>query len=570
MGDSPTIWVSASSTRFWMLNDPLLDWYTLSKRKCLDLPTKTKQSNTQPNCFASFLLSRGNEFESEIVEELKHKFSDCIENINNFKDYSFLERHEITKQKMKQGFPIILNACLLSRSKNVYGIPDLLIRNDWISKVLGIEFETISPYFYIVVDIKFSTLKFRKGNRCIRSSPSANAFKAQTYVYLLCCNEMQKVSKFETFLWGRNGIGKVDFSKPFDSWIPAEIDKCIEWKKICLQNQFDLNSKCLPHSNLYPNMCNASDYPWTREKKQLARFIQELTCIWNVSPKHRTIAHSNGVFEYTDPRCNSTTLGITGNRRKKIVDSICEIQRNGLIVSPSCIQTNFQNWQTKKRLELYIDFEGISNIFNIPEQIFCIGVGVLENELFQYYSFTSDLKKGSEEKMLKQFCDFLKNLKSLDTSLFAFCWGHAEKTYWKKVCSIYNFCSDIPLLWFDMCRVFLAEPIVIQGCTSFSLKQIAKSLKFHGKINTSWNGTIENGMTAMINIVNAKRNGNLIEKLGECEEYNRVDVTVLYEIVQYLRKCHCESNQTHEKKLPEKVIQENYFQTKKKRKFSDI
>ena len=64
---------------------------------------------------------------------------------------------------------------------------------------------------------------------------------------------------------------------------------------------------------LYPNMTNTYDSPWSATKKQIAAELDELTLLWQVGYDKRNAAHETELKRWTDPRCSPETLGITGN-----------------------------------------------------------------------------------------------------------------------------------------------------------------------------------------------------------------------------------------------------------------
>ena len=104
-----------------------------------------------------------------------------------------------------------------------------------------------------------------------------------------------------------------------------------------------------------------------------------------------------------------------------------------------------------------------------------------------------------------------------------------------------------PLLpWYDLLRdVIQAEPVVVRGAFSFSLKQIARSMRRNGLIATDWGDGLADGAGAMAGAwnaaVEAKRRGVALgdtDTMREIARYNEVDCRVMAEILEHLRAEH--------------------------------
>lgn len=178
-------WVSASATRNYLLNDPLLDWLnyhhtTLATRNpgFSAKIIKSLASKKEPTNFTEFIMAQGKIFEGKVVEALNEKFSSLstptrqrsIDIGGDHTNVRTQEKVDATFDAMLAGCPIIYNAVLHSVEDQTYGIPDILVRSDWLSKLVTItpiffEDETTpapnlpgARYHYRVIDIKYSTL----------------------------------------------------------------------------------------------------------------------------------------------------------------------------------------------------------------------------------------------------------------------------------------------------------------------------------------------------------------------------------------------------------------------------
>ena len=159
--------VSATHLFNYMKNDAIVDWLKIKDKKNT---THTNHCSSITNIkktqdFETFIKHRGNEFESHVVRYIDRHFH----NVKFVSDRISSNSLSQTKQLMKKGVPIIHSAPLKNHYNSTQGIADLLIRSDYINSIF--EMDVLSKdeihrhsthlkkdYYYIVVDIKFSTL----------------------------------------------------------------------------------------------------------------------------------------------------------------------------------------------------------------------------------------------------------------------------------------------------------------------------------------------------------------------------------------------------------------------------
>jgi hypothetical protein len=295
---------------------------------------------------------------------------------------------------------------------------------------------------------------------------------------------------------------------------------------------------------------------------EVANKIGELTNVWHVTVKHRQTAHKNGIKSWRDSNCTSTIMGFTTEERARVVDEILDVNRSiSNVIKPKHIKNDTSNWQTVGPTDFYIDFETINCCFNNPQinihnsktqpdMVFMIGIGHVENNEFVYKVFyTNDLSLSEEEKMFDNFSKYLVlKIKELDPNLEyiprLFHWGFAEQAninhvnirHFDKYIKLFNFCQ-----WVDMYKVFISEPIVINGSLDFKLKHIGKAMQKHGLVNTLWdnNGPYD-GLGAMLSAVESYTKGDInTPEFQLIIDYNKIDCKILWEILTYLRSNHC-------------------------------
>lgn len=662
-------WVSGTGVKNYLQRDPIIDWLELyypslvSKYPDLSVSnlsynnrdfgvsssstTKTTPWNHGLN-FNDFLQNQGNEFERKVMEFLTVKFgSENIININaNRMGGKSKEKFIETVTAIQRGVPIIYSGVLHDPEDEVYGVPDLIVRSDWLKRLMKVSPITTTEekipalnlkdykglnakesgessennYHYRIVDIKFMTLPLRSDGIHLLNSGSVMAYKGQLYIYNSILAKIQGYDPKVAYLLGRkwkfttcgetftgdscfDRIGAVNFTN-VDSQVISMVKSAIEWVRDVRNNghKWDIIRVPLPREELYPNMSNQSDYPWHEVKQKIAEKIGEITSLWMCGPKHRKIAHEHGVYDWKDETCTIDTVGMTGEKTRNILSKMIDINHQEKdLVRPKIINNNFLGWQQKESLELYVDMETVSDIVcnfdTLPKVdalnlIFMIGVGHINREgewifrSFTLKSFTLD----EEYRICREFANYVLDLRRQyrirEPKLIH--WASAERNFWNDAAerhlmktypidSCYrqetphyigkhklaspesqgvsgepeplaeNFWSQIDGLWFDLLTIFKDEPIVIQGCLSFSLKDVSTTLYKHDLIKTTWDNRspCSNGMQAMIlasqanqEAIRRKIDLRQIPVMQEIRRYNEVDCKVLSEILSYLRSCH--------------------------------
>lgn len=582
--------ISASSTRNYFLNDPLIDWVKeFNVTSINDVPSKKGNSTGSikyqiDDPFTKFIMEQGCKFEEQVVHliEKKHNLVKVAE--------SYQSRDKILYQKtidlMKKGVPIIYQGILHNYDNKTFGAPDLMIRNDYLNKFIGYNVyeETFgSPklgvdWHYVIVDIKHSQINLTSDSIHIRNDESIPAYKGQLLVYTQALNYIQGTEISKAFILGKkyqytvgkitteihdfmNKLGTIDYNG-FDRDYVDKLVKAVEWLRLVRKE--GNNWKLLPlptKEELFPNMKNDKDGMFNKLKKQLAEEIHEITSVYYCGVKNRKNAFDRGIFSWNDEKCTSETLGFSEGKIAKRVDGILNINRqNEIIVSPKKIQCNEPNWRIRKsnQMEFFLDYETMNSNFGkiIIDRnevdyedfnlIFMIGIGYEDNNSeWQFKSFiVQESNKLSEKEMLNSFWNYINNvLKTFGKEEAVFVhWSQAERTSYDKTRLRH---PELPQKNFiDLYQVFIDEPIVIKGALNYSLKSIARALFENKLINTIWDSTSQcaNGLNAMLianNIYSKnKKVSNEIPLMKEIEKYNEIDCKCLWEIIRYLRKNH--------------------------------
>lgn len=581
-------WVSATKIKNFLLKEPLIDWLDIyySQLNFNENPDKNKKKfkmNTNnlnlsisklqdPN--VNMLCENGNIFERKIIDHLKEQYPKHIK--TGIENDTLTKSNDKTFEYMYNGIPIIEQAEIYNHSNQTYGIVDLLIRSDWVNKifdepVLEKNMEKLKApflkgnYHYIVIDIKWSTMKIRANGKTLENNDRFPCYKGQLTIYNAALGLLQGYTPPSAFImaksWkyrslGTEGyncftkLGHIDFIN-YDKEYIKHTYNAIKWIRNVRCNGF--NWSCVTPSviELYPNMCNKYDSPHHSVKQDLAIRINEITDVWMVGIKHRQIAHSKGIMSWDDKRCKTKNIGMNGAKISRIVDKLLNINRNKKkTIEPKIIKNNVNDWQHENKYDFYIDFETLSgtlyNEINIMDSkayepfLFLIGVGYIENDEWFYVSFKVDNVSIKEEKrIVDEMATFIK-LKCKNNNPKLFHWSNAEKSIITTLNKRHNKSWFGNATWCDIYKVFIDEPIVIKGARKFSLKTIATAMKEHGMINTNWDDcNISNGLAAMFDGVKYYKNDcKNKEIINDIIKYNEYDCKVVYEIVDYLRTSH--------------------------------
>nr|QQV29629.1 hypothetical protein K-LCC10_0374 [Kaumoebavirus] len=558
------IWVSPSSIRNYMIDDPCVDWL-----KALRTPDAPKETNL----FFTELMKQGNLFEEKVVAHIRslfrrHQFRKIVEDPMNFDaDQAYAE----TLQAVEDGVPVIYQAYLQDADKHLRGIPDLLIRSDYLSHIIDNppELKARKEPYYVVVDIKFTTLHFRANSEALQNAGVTPAYKGQVIMYNEMLGLIQKYKPKDAYLLGRawkriggrggsanhclDRLGVVEPEESDAEW-KEKMWKAIDWVRTVKthaaewwQQYLDNPDDPLPRPELYPNMCKSGNLDG--DKRKLAIDIKEITLIWNCGYKHRAAAHELEIYRYDDEDCTITALGIKKTERGGTIEKMLNFHRSDALIWPEKTKdmSNALGWKKKGEVEYYLDFEFLTNVFDdfkkFPnvgggDYLYLIGVLRVEGEEAEYSSFMMDaLGRGHEEKNLLAF---LKMYEAEKKKPKLFHWGHAEESVFQRLIRVFpthkkriqNVIDNL----IDFTAVLRDSPILVRGAYGFGLKEYGTAMAKNGQISASWEGTLK-GDSSLIKAsdyyAKPSRNEDLRDELIA---YNKDDCQITYEIIKYLRK----------------------------------
>lgn len=582
------MWVSASSTRNFALEDQILDWLAMYGDKIGY--SKDAQDGTDFN-FSKFIMEKGQEFEEKYISLVRSRFGHLVETIGTgHGDSCSITKYKETLAAMKRGVPFIYQAVLHNTKNQTMGSPDLLVRSDYLDKLVTVspidpEEKTVGCKFskewhYRVVDIKYTTLNLYLKNDRIQNYGSTSAYKTQLAIYNEALGEAQGVLPPEAYIAGRgwkyssklisrqnssdnafDKLGRINYYDT-DSHFIEKATAAVEWIRRLRKyghRWSPVSRRCgnLPSvPELYPNMSNSNDFPYHYAKKQIAEEIDEITRVWNCGVRQRQLAHSLGKYRLEDVSVDDLNVS---EMKQDVIYSIMERnnQRNNFIVtqkaelSTDTISNDINCWQVEEpENDMYVDFETVSNVNDdfskFPNKggngmIWMIGCGYRDTDTggWAFKNFVADkLIPGEEYRIISEWLNFMKERCN---SPRVFHWSTAEQYQLARARNEHKELNWEPLNWIDMHKIFVNEPLTIKGAYDFKLKNIARAFKQWGFINTEWSNSYVDGIGASVAAWKCDNQpGSMPLKdykiIQEVEEYNEIDCRVIFEMVHFLQK----------------------------------
>jgi len=580
--------IHATDLKNYMQKDPIVDLLKKTNNVCIPKGGEADIPNSNTNGFSTFIMNKGCEFEEEIVKYINN-YKCKVVSVGAYCE----ENIKKTIDLIKRGIPIIHSAPLKNNFNNTGGTADLLVRSDYLHKIvndcpLSAEEQKIHspkldfPFHYVVIDIKFTTIPLRSDGRHILNTGMFPSYKAQTLIYNDALSHIQGYKSRYSYILGRrwkynnrygnffsleclDKLGVIDYQGVDKNYIKRTKD-AVKWIKGINSTKVE-DIKGTPPLGVYPNMCVDSGI-WNKEKQVIADNIGDITNLWFCGPKNRDIALKNGIKSWRDKRCNSNTVGIKGVRAKTLNAIIKINQQNKTKILPKKIKNTLIRKSTQGAIsEIYVDFETLSDIFSpfsdLPKQektdmIFMIGVGWDSNGVWKYKNFTCNKSTLDEEfRIMNEFMTFIKD-NNVTTKFFWNAdrrfWDTAERRQFDRLSADISgedtedrkdIISDEWKLhlnnWVDLCEIFKKEPIVIKDCFNFGLKNIANSMYKHRLISTKIESECSNGLLASVKAWQSYQNNPDPINSGvmkDIKKYNEFDCKVMWDILSYLRKNH--------------------------------
>ncbi len=576
-------WVAAADTRNWCRNDLLVDW--LEQYGALHGFARDRDLAGYDETFdlGRFLMQQGRAFERALIADLATRW-EVIRIATRPDEARSLDTAIATWDAMHAGIPVIAGAVLRDPERRMYGVVDLLVRSDVLAALCPgaltgdpLELPVIGlshGRHYRVVDVKFRTLELLKNGDHSTAAAEQDTL-AQVWAYNAALGRLQGYTPPSAYVVGRawrqgeergdrcwdrlarvrhdaqlRGRGQElgELVAQAAAWVRRVRTEGAEWRVLPLPS--------VPE--LWPNM-KSEDAGWRDAKTRIARELADLTLLPRVGLGERARAHARGITRWDDPRLAPAVLGL-GAKDAALLDAVLAVNRDGGDpLRPAKLADGA--WRLRAPVEAFVDFEFLQDLADdfsaFPRKggqaiIFQIGCGTYRDGAWRFRQFTvTDLSLEAEATMIDEW---LAHLRALCAEVSAELgearlvhWSPAEQSNFERAYD--NARSrhperEWPLLpWFDLLRdVIQAEPVVVRGAFSFSLKQIARAMRANGLIATDWGDGLADGAGAMAGAwnaaVEAKRRGVALgdtDPMREVARYNEVDCQVMAEILEHLR-----------------------------------
>ena len=525
-------------------NDPLSDWFekTNEKYQCYQKQEKTT-------------------FELELKEKKYQYKLDFFSFLKQHYQYYFginLD-HDYMEDKLKNKEVGIFIQCGLYHKKyNIFLRPDLIIHRDIFREIFN-EVDNDNLPEYIVVDIIYKTVHFNADKTDLLNDYNLYYHKCKMYLCSQCIDKsLSKGYLFakeyrhkEKTLRKKESIGYFQFTNDMKN----KIEEGLGW--IDNLNHYYDDWLIYPRptiSELYPNM-NIKTGPWYKEKKRLAELINEITLVWNISYHKRCILHDKGIIKWDDPILlrNIYPYEIHESKRELIQEKIIHINKQDeLKIQPRRIKSrDFIHHIQNRDNSIILDIESVLNL-DEKESYFtedihqenpriCI-IGTIINKTDIFKDFTIKYLNDEEEERIIQYWLIYLQQTLKTNKIKVYHWGNAENVYLDYMRNKYpklNF-PDFELI--DLLKYFKEEPITIQGCFGYGLKEIVKQLYSHKLIENQWQDDTD-GLEAMIQIMKKSQEASEkkipLKRFAEIKKiiyYNYMDCKVITDILQMLEK----------------------------------
>jgi len=393
-------WVSATKTRNWVEEDPLLDWLDLYG-SANGFTKDTEQTTFIVEAdFSEFVKRKGQEFEARVCElidvRLKQAGVEPIVRVaKDGLDAKSRERWLETVAKMENGSPVIAQGVLWDWERGTYGVPDLLVRSDLLHHLCDEDLDYtearegaptlgLSGSHYVVVDIKFRTFHLASN---WEADNSASHYKVQLALYNAALGVLQGYTPPKAFFIGRGwekGTGgnsnkstsclsrlipvslpeQAQHRRPSINWLDMAME-AVQWVQMVRQEGQSWQVLPTPSNRwLYPNMKNGKDAPWHGAKKNISEAIGEPTQIWNLGIEARNALIEVQAADWRDPAFRLDIAvsgqGATAERLREML----RINRSteGPLYHPQSVEWAREEWAVPEPLEFFVDFETTSNL----------------------------------------------------------------------------------------------------------------------------------------------------------------------------------------------------------------
>jgi len=482
-----------------------------------------------------------------------------------------------TVQALKTKADIIIGGQLYNPQKNIWVNYDILVKNRRLKDltvITKIDSETTSdattktnmqrPYPNHYTPVKMIQYRYNKENLTSRQARLELVMQLETLNFYFSNENL-----FGLVLDSEKQVTEIDFRK--HPKIALKLQNGLEWLETLTDNSLEADP---PNDNrLFPN-CKVTtrDSEFEKFKNELIDKNGELTTLWSISclKRDKLVNCNLGIRTIQDLEANikkKTVKEILGPIYPNIYNMLLANRKNKII---GLANVREELRALKSDCEIFLDFEFTPNfiyVIGYYQAEKCKGFRKLLQKsrwLFQKRNSGSvnpktfrqlvlkDNTDNSHQQLLEQFLENIKQLARNNNNMInCYHWGQVEERLIKKhVPELFTYLNFI-----DLHEILVDFNLAIPNCRSYTLKEIAKSLKIMGLISTEWQENTDGYWCnkALSRILNNTKNSDSMSsetntsskmtELKNCEgfdkilKYNQTDCQVLHDLVVFFRSC---------------------------------
>ena len=458
---------SVSSIRNWFLKDPLLDYLNLYGNP------DDKDTFSFPECnFTQYIMNKGNQYEQQIYDYININRGDYTMTIidrKNFYDqtcYAFQNKVDIICQPFVKDY-----TNQLFKKYKVFGFPDLVIKKKVFIKLFHLpstfQLQDCDDETYIVIDIKYSSFKTQiyndVNNHFFQSKSLYDKFvECQIILYAHLVNLFCKQSVKYAYICPKQ---KVYSNQPLQllqinvshfTYYSKDCEMAFHWMTFLKTqgNNINLNlvmtshqPKTISFTELFPNLNNTYDYPWSQYKLKLAKQVGEISLFSGIGEVLRTELFHQRKYSY------------------KHINHLDHINELTQVLLEGYDQDCFIPQRSKDLSNrLYIDIETCYLFEEEREMIVMICIGYVKEGRW----ITHIIVDNKEDILIQEFIEFMRCFKEYVIVHYS----SAEYKLLKKIEAIMM--SDD--LYKKFKQMYKAKEIILKGLTGYSIKEIMKAL----------------------------------------------------------------------------------------------
>lgn len=545
-------YISATEFDNFCENDLISDWFSVVSKKFM--------IEYKPENNLEFLFKKGNEHEQNVIEKIRQMTGLSLEkhsSVNTSRDYDIVSKSvqkkdlDKTLKSMREGIPIIYSAFICDKKEKLRGIPDLLVRNDYLNTLFkDLSLPDLSEYkdqtYYVPVEIKFSSVELCADNKHILNQGRMKIYKTQLLAYCNILKSMQGIFPSYALIIGKRTIFNSKKEKHIRDSIeyPGLIDymsndysygytfaKGVEWLRDVKKNALNWTLEDFKSKEIFPNM-KSNNTTFLKDKKKLADQYGEITDLWRCSTNARKNALNQGIYSWKDYRFDSNVASLPYPYRQSL-DNILKVNREDIEYYPQKLSD--QSFKIIEN-EMFVDFELVRDSLDTDsigdqEWLFLIGVRY-KGEYTSF--FMNSLTADEEKRVVTEFYEFVVKNGSPK------CWfWFAEVRFWNKALKRNDL--DYKINWIDMYELFTKEGFAVKGSMNFKLKSYIKSLKNLKLIDVQLPpDNCSDGVSAMIIAWKYyegtdEDKGKYESEMKDCVYYNSLDCEYLDKLLTFAR-----------------------------------